>query len=296
MMATTRVAQVVRAIAVGAAIVVLTACQTNPVTGRKQFIVVSEDEAIASSAQAYVQMLTPYQKAGKLDDDPAVTARIVAITERLIPPAIAYRPETASWKWSVKVIDDPKTINAWCMAGGKMAFYTGLIVALNPTDDEIAQVMGHEIAHALSKHQVEKMSRQVATQLGVQVLSIITGPQYGQIVGSAATQAAQVTLTLPNSREAESEADRIGIELAAKAGYDPRAAVTLWQKMAKATGSAGKGDFMSTHPAPEKRMAALAALGPQMMQFYESKAPRPVFKLRAALDQKALVALNSGVR
>ncbi len=269
-MATSKIVRALRAITLGATILALTACQTNPVTGRKQFIVVSEDEAIASSAQAYVQMLTPYQKAGKLDDDPAVTARIVAITERLIPPAIAYRPETASWKWSVKVIDDPKTVNAWCMAGGKMAFYTGLIVALNPTDDEIAQVMGHEIAHALSKHQVEKMSREVATRVGVQVLSIITGPQYGQIVGSAATQAAQVTLTLPNSREAESEADRIGIELAAKAGYDPRAAVTLWQKMAKATGSTGKGDFMSTHPAPEKRMAALAALGPQMMQYYES--------------------------
>lgn len=276
-------------------LLLLAACQTNPVTGRSQFIVVSEDDAIASSAKAYVQMLQPYQKAGKLDNDPAVTARIVTITERLIPPAIAYRPETASWKWSVKVLDDPKTINAWCMAGGKMAFYTGLIVALKPTDDEIAQVMGHEIAHALSKHQAEKMSRQVATQLGVSMLSIITGPTYGQVVGSAATQAAQYTLTLPNSREAESEADRIGIELAAKAGYDPRAAVTLWQKMAQATGSAGKGDFMSTHPAPEKRMAALSALGPQMMQYYESKEPRPVFKLRAALD-RATVALAGAAR
>lgn len=295
-MATRRVVRALRAFALGAVVLALTACQTNPVTGRKQFIVVSEDEAIASSAQAYVQMLAPYQKAGKLDNDPAVTARVVAITERLIPPAIAYRPETADWKWSVKVIDDPKTINAWCMAGGKMAFYTGLIVALKPTDDEIAQVMGHEIAHALAKHQAEKMSHQVATQLGISVLSVITGPQYGQIVGSAATQAAQVTLTLPNSRGAESEADRIGIELAAKAGYDPRAAVTLWQKMAKATGSTGKGDFMSTHPAPEKRMAALAELGPQMMQYYESTAPRPVFKLRAAIDRSSFVALDGTAR
>ena len=285
-----------RAFALGGLLLALAACATNPVTGRKQFMVVSEADAIASSSQAYVQMLTPYQKAGKLDNDPAVTARVVAITERLIPQAIAYRPETSSWKWSVKVIDDPKTINAWCMAGGKMAFYTGLIVALDPTDDEIAQVMGHEIAHALSKHQAEKMSRQLATQLGVEVLAVLTGPQYGQMVGQAATQAAQVTLTLPNSREAESEADRIGIELAAKAGYDPRAAITLWQKMAKATGSAGKSDFMSTHPAPEKRMAALAGLAPKMMPYYESTVPRPVFKLRAGRDGQRFLALNGSER
>jgi len=115
-----------------AAVLLLAACQSAPVTGRKQLILVSEDSAIASSASAYVEMLTPYQKQGKLDNDPAVTRRITEITERLIPHAIAYRPETAEWAWSVKVIDDPKTVNAWCMAGGKMAFYTGLITALKP--------------------------------------------------------------------------------------------------------------------------------------------------------------------
>lgn len=258
----------------------LAGCETNPVTGRKQFIVVSEDEAIAASSQAYVQMLQPYQQKGQLDNNPAITARIVAITERLIPPAIAYRPETKDWQWSVKVIDDPKTVNAWCMAGGKMAFYTGLIVALKPTDDEIAQVMGHEIAHALSKHQAEKMSRAMATQLGVNAIAIVTDARYAQMAQQAAAAAATVALDLPNSREAESEADRIGIELAAKAGYDPKAAVTLWQKMAQVSGGGGKSDFLSTHPAPEKRMEALAALGPQMMPYYEDKAPRPVYKLK----------------
>lgn len=262
------------------ALIALAGCETNPVTGRKQFIVVSEDEAISSSTQAYAQMLQPLQQSGKLDNDPAVTARIVAITERLIPPAIAYRPETKDWQWSVKVVDDPKTVNAWCMAGGKMAFYTGLIVALKPTDDEIAQVMGHEIAHALAKHQAEKMSRAMATQLGVNAVAILTDARYAQMASQAAAAAAMVAVDLPNSREAESEADRIGIELAAKAGYDPKAAVTLWQKMAKVSGGSGKSDFLSTHLAPEKRMEALAALGPQMMPYYQDKSPRPVYKLK----------------
>ena len=263
-----------------AAALVLAACQSAPVTGRKQLILVSEDSAIASSASAYVQMLTPYQKQGKLDNDPAVTRRITEITERLIPHAIAYRPETAEWAWSVKVIDDPKTVNAWCMAGGKMAFYTGLITALKPTDDEIAQVMGHEIAHALAKHQAEKMSQSIATSAGALVVGVIAGERYGGMAAQAAIAAAAVAVTLPNSRGAEAEADRIGIELAAKAGYDPKAAVTLWEKMGKAAGGGGKSDFLSTHPAPEKRQATLVALVPEMMPYYQDTRPRPVFKLK----------------
>ncbi|MBI1395001.1 MAG: M48 family metalloprotease [Betaproteobacteria bacterium] len=261
-------------------LVALTACQSAPVTGRKQLMLVSEDSAIASSEAAYVEMLKPYQKEGKLDDDPAVTRRIVSITERLIPQAIKYRPETAKWDWQVKVIDDPKTVNAWCMAGGKMAFYTGLIVALKPSDDEIAQVMGHEIAHALAKHQAEKMSTALATQTAASVIGVLAGEKYGGIASQAAVAAAAVAVTLPNSREAEAEADRIGIELAARAGYDPHAAVTLWQKMAKVSGG-GKSDFLSTHPAPAKRQAALAALVPQMMPYYEDKTSRPVFHLKS---------------
>lgn len=273
-----------------AAAVLLTACQSAPVTGRSQLLIVPEETAIASSQTAYIQMLAPLQKQGKLDNDPAVTRRIVTITERLVPHAIKYRPETAEWQWSVKVIDDPKTVNAWCMAGGRMAFYTGLIVALKPTDDEIAQVMGHEIAHALAKHQAEKMSQTMAKQLGLNVIGVLAGPQYSGLARQAANSAAQVALTLPNSREAESEADRIGIELAARAGYDPQAAVTLWQKMAQVSGGAGKGDFLSTHPAPEKRQAALAALVPQMLPYFEDRSPRPLFRLKpvtfAAVEAK----------
>jgi predicted Zn-dependent protease len=278
-----QVARRFRVVAAAIGVATLVAgCQSNPVTGRSQLIFVSEDSAIAQSKQAYVQMLAPLQKAGKLDNDPALTARIVAITERLIPPAIAYRPETKDWEWSVKVIDDPKTVNAWCMAGGKMAFYSGLAIQLKATDDEIAQVMGHEIAHALSKHQAEKMSQAMATQGGALAASILLGRRYGAAAGVATMAAAQVAITLPNSRTAESEADRIGIELAARAGYDPNAAVTLWAKMGKASGSAGKSDFFSTHPAPEKRQEKLAELVPEMMPLYQDPSPRPVYRLRNA--------------
>lgn len=278
----------------------LAACQTNPVTGRKQLMLVSEDTAIAESKQAYVAMLQPLAKEGKIDSQPATAQRVREITGRLIAQAIKYRPETEKWEWSVKVIDDPKTVNAWCMAGGKMAIYTGLIQQIKPTDDELAQVMGHEISHALAKHTAEKMSRAMAMQVGMVGLGVAAATQsdsrYAGLAVTAAGAAAIVALELPNSREAESEADRIGIELAAKAGYDPHAAVTLWEKMAKVGGGSSKFDFLSTHPAPARRMETLGGLVPQMMPYYEDKSPRPVYPLKdtplAWIAAPQLVALR----
>lgn len=262
------------------AVLVLAGCATNPVTGRKQFIMVSESEAIAASKQAYAAELAPLAKQGKVDNDPAMTKRVHTITSRLIAQAIKYRPETAKWDWSVKVIDDPKTINAFCMAGGKMAIYSGLITKLNATDDEIANVMGHEIGHALSNHTAEKMSVAMASQLGAAMVGVAAGSRYGGAAASGAAVAATLAVQLPNSRTAESEADRIGIELAARAGYDPNAAVTLWEKMAKAAGGR-QPEFLSTHPAPETRIRELQALAPQMMPYYLDKSPRPVYPLRS---------------
>ncbi len=260
----------------------LPGCQTNPVTGRTQLMLVSEDSAIVASKDAYVAMLKPVAEKGKLNNDAALKARVDRITGRLVAQAIKYRPETEAWEWSVEVIDDPKTVNAWCMAGGRMAIYTGLVQKVRPTDDELAQVMGHEISHALAKHTAEKMSRALALQFGVTALAVSQrdNPSAGIAVQGAAL-AAVVALELPNSREAETEADRIGIELAAKAGYNPQAAVTLWQKMAE-VGGGGKSrfDFLSTHPAPAKRMETLAALVPQMMPYYEDPAPRPTYHLK----------------
>ena len=269
------------------ALLVLAGCQSNPVTGRQQFMLVSEDAAISESKQAYIAMLQPLAKAGKIDSNPTTVARVHEITSRLIAQAIKYRLETQDWEWSVKVIDDPKTVNAWCMAGGKMAVYTGLIQQIKPTDDELAQVMGHEISHALAKHSQEKMSRALALQVGLGALAITqSNSQYAGLTLTGAQAAAVVALELPNSRTAESEADRIGIELAAKAGYDPHAAVTLWEKMATVGGGNGKSrtDFLSTHPAPVKRMETLASLVPQMMPYYEDKSPRPTYPLRQTLN------------
>lgn len=280
-------------IALFAALLALAGCQTNPITGRQQLMLVSEESAISESKLAYAAMLDPLAKDGKIDSDPATVARVHEITGRVIAQAIKYRPETQNWEWSIKVIDDPKTVNAWCMAGGKMAIYTGLIQQVKPTDDELAQVMGHEITHALAKHTAERMSRAMAMQVGLGAIAITQqNSKYAGLTLTGAQAAALVALELPNSRTAESEADRIGIELAAKAGYDPHAAVTLWEKMAKVGGGDGKSrnDFLSTHPAPVKRMETLAALVPQMMPYYEDKAPRPVYPLRQSLYRHELVA------
>ena len=262
-----------------ALIALLTACGSTPVTGRKQLNLVSENQAIAASSQAYEEVLK--KERGKVDTDAALDKRIDQITGRLVAQAIKYRPETADWKWQVVVIDEPKTLNAWAMAGGKMAIYTGIIDKLHLTDDEIAQIMGHEIGHALAKHSAERMSMAVAQQLGLQIAAQVLGAGHTstQFALQGAAIATTVGVQLPNSRKQESEADRIGIELAARAGYNPNAAVTLWQKMIQATGQAGKSDWLSTHPAGEKRVEALAALVPQMMPYYEDKSPRPTYRL-----------------
>lgn len=254
-------------------------CATNPVTGRSQFMIISEKQAISASGEAYVKMLAPLDEKGKIDSDPEMTARVHEITARLIAQAIRFRPETKSWDWRVKVIDDPETVNAFCMAGGKMAIYSGLILKLNATDDEIAQVMGHEIAHALSAHTAEKMSVALATDLAVTAFAVTRDEPGVALAG--ASLAAALAIKLPNSRTAESEADVIGIELAARAGYDPNAAVNLWKKMAEESGSSGEFDFFSTHPAPEKRRQNLRKLVPKMMPYYEEKGDRPVYPLKS---------------
>ena len=240
----------------------LTGCQTNPVSGRSQLVLVSEEQAQASSAQAYAQTVNEAQKKGKLSTDAALNARVKRITDRLITQAGTMYPPSRSWKWSVAVIDEP-TLNAWCMPGGKMAIYTGIITKLKLTDDEIAQVMGHEISHALLGHGRERMSRAMATQGGLQIGSILAGVDL-----TVLAPVADIALTLPNSRESESEADRYGIELAARAGYDPHAAISLWEKMSQASGN-GPPQFLSTHPAPSNRIQALNALVPKMMPIYE---------------------------
>lgn len=249
---------------------ILSGCATNTVTGRSQLMLVSEQSAIAQSESAYSSLIAGLDKSGKLSKDEKLIARVQEITDRLITQAVKYRPETKDWKWSVEVIDEPETVNAFCMAGGKMAIYTGLINKVEPTDDEIAQVMGHEISHALASHTAEKMSVRLAAGLAVVAITSTANQKNRQATHDVSSLAALALVTLPNSREAESEADRIGIELAAKAGYEPYAAVTLWEKMMKASGQTSRFDFLSTHPASPKRIEALAALESKMNSIYEA--------------------------
>jgi predicted Zn-dependent protease len=253
------------------------ACATSP-TGRKQLMLVSEQQAISASRQAYVQEIGKAKQEGKLVTDPRLLKRVEVITARLVAQAIVMRPDSAKWEWSVQVIDDPKTVNAWCMAGGRMAIYTGLIQQIDPTDAELAQVMGHEIAHALANHTAERMSVAMASSAGV-IAAGILADNSGAAMATAAV-AAKLAIGLPNSRTAETEADRIGIELAAKAGYDPHAAVTLWQKMAAVGGGKGPPQFLSTHPSDAQRQQALAKLVPQMMPYYKSDPPWPSYPVR----------------
>ncbi len=257
----------------------ISACATSP-TGRHQLMLVSPEHAISASREAYVQTLRPLQQKGQIDSDPATSARIRHITGRLIAQAIRLYPHTRDWEWSVKVIDDPEMVNAWCMAGGKMAIYTGLLNKIQATDDEVAQVMGHEISHALANHTAERMSVAMASQLGIMGLAIASrnSSHRGAILGGSVAAAA-LAITLPNSRTSETEADVMGIEIAARAGYDPRAAATLWQKMGKVGGKTPP-QFLSTHPAPANRQQNLSNLAAQMMPYYLEQGPRPVYQLR----------------
>jgi predicted Zn-dependent protease len=255
-------------------LLLMAACATSP-TGRTQLMLISEESAINASKTAYTEMLKPLEEEGKLDNDPALKARVHRITGRLIAQAMIMRPDTRDWDWSIRVIDEPETVNAWAMAGGKMAIYTGLIEKVEPTDDELAQVLGHEISHALAKHTAEKMSVALASQLGIMAVAASTDKE-GALQGAAL--AATLAVQLPNSRSAEIEADRIGIELAAKAGYDPRAAATLWRKMGKVGGNRVP-QFLSTHPSPANREETLGKLAKEMMPYYQAKGERPTYKL-----------------
>jgi predicted Zn-dependent protease len=236
-------------------------CATT-LTGRNQLMIVSPDSAIVESQKAYASTVGELDQNDQLVTDPAWVKRIETITGRLVTEAIKLDPDTKDWDWSVAIIDDPDTLNAWCMAGGRMAIYTGIVTQLNLTDDEIAQIMGHEISHALANHTAERMSRAVLMNGALAATAVVTDNNGYVLSGTA--MAAKLALELPNSRTAESEADEIGIELATRAGYNPDAAVSLWEKMAKAGGGSGP-EFLSTHPSPGNRAATLDKLGEKML-------------------------------
>ena len=266
-------------LALAAACIALAGCQANPITGRSQLMIVPESVAVSESSAAYAQMMGQLGKKKQIEGDSARAHKVRDITDRLVAQAIKLRPDSAGWNWEVQLIDDPKTVNAFCMAGGKMAIYTGMWDKLKATDEEIAMVMGHEISHALAGHTQERMSVAMTSSVVAQTAAIaLSSSESTRGLAMTGTQLAAVyAVQMPNSRTSESEADAIGLEIAARAGYDPKAAVTLWEKMGKLGGS--PPEFLSTHPSPENRAAHLKELGAKVQPYYlEAKSNPPQVK------------------
>lgn len=232
---------------------------------RKQLLLVSSEDVMAMSNQAYRQTIAEARTAGRLDTNAVQVARLKRIANRLIPHVSVYRNDATAWNWQVHTIASNE-INAYVMPGGKIIFYTGIIDRLQLTDDEIAAIMGHEMAHALREHSREQISRKVATQSGIGLAASVLGLSGGQV--QAASLVGELGLSLPHSRTQESEADRIGLELMARAGYNPNAAITLWQKMQRTSGSPPQ--FLSTHPSSQTRINTLQTLIPSVMPLYEA--------------------------
>jgi predicted Zn-dependent protease len=253
-------------------------CQAvNTTTGdsvgveRKQYMfsMLSTDEVNQMYAQSYQQTVSEASSKGVLDNSSAEGKRVQAIAKRLIAQAPKLRPDAAQWQWDVNLIKSDE-LNANCGPGGKIIVYSGLIDTLKLSDDELAAVMGHEIAHALREHGREAMSKAYGVQMAKQGAGALLG--LGQDSLALADTVVDYSLTLPNSRANENEADLLGLELAARAGYNPNAAITLWQKM-EAQGGASQPEFMSTHPASSNRIASLQAAIPKVMPLYQ-QAPK----------------------
>lgn len=255
-------------LSVAACALALSACATNPVTNRSQLSLIDEASVISESKAAYAASMRNAQNQDRLNTDAALVQRIRDIAYRIVPHAVSFKPAIIDWQWDVNLVKSDEA-NAYCMAGGKIAIYTGLIEQINPTDDELAQVIAHEIAHALSGHSQEKMSMALAGDL-VGSAVILAAAGRGAIINADGVQSLlQLTLTLPNSRQAEAEADIIGIKLAAAAGYNPQAAVALWRKMSAANAKRPL-TLLSTHPDPDDRAMAMAEEAAKLESLYQA--------------------------
>ncbi len=237
---------------------------------KPKLMVVPESVVNRTAEQQYLQMKQQAASRGLLNRDAPQVQRVRAIAQRLVPHGRRFNPESDRWTWEVNVIDSP-AINAFCMPGGKIMVFRGIIEKLELTDDELAAVIGHEIAHALLQHGRARMSEAVLKNVGVNLAALYFG--LGDLGASALAQAAQLAITLPYSRGHETDADLVGIELAARAGYDPRAAVSLWRKMAAAS-QGQPPQFLSTHPGHANRIREIEANLPKVMPLYEKAKAR----------------------
>jgi len=252
----------------------LVACQSVSTTApgavgvdRKQNMLVSEEQIEQAAAQSYAQELDKARAKNALNTDTRLLARVRAITDRLIPQTAVFRPDAAQWNWQVNV-ETSDQLNAYCMPGGKIMVYSGLVQKLSLTDDELASVIGHEMAHALREHSRERVSRAYAQQLAISGVAAVAG--LGQGTVDLVSAIGEVTFQLPHSREQEAEADIIGLELMARGGYDPHAAPSVWRKMGAAQSGSAPPEFMSTHPSGATRIADLEASIPKVLPLYQA--------------------------
>ncbi|MDK2742277.1 MAG: M48 family metallopeptidase [Nitrospira sp.] len=258
-------------------------CETNPYTGRSQLLMSSVGQEMQMGAQAYNQIKTDPKM--KLSQDPREIEPVKRVAARIVEAAkrSKYAEMAKQFQWEVSVIKDDKTANAFALPGGKMAVYTG-IFPMAKTEAGLAAVMGHEVVHALARHGAERMSQGQLTNIGLQAAGAAIGmsggnPMLGQATMAALGVGAQVGVLLPFSRKHESEADYIGILLAADAGYDPRESVALWERMAQSSGGGGPAEFLSTHPGHETRIDQLKSWMPEAMALYQKRTPVPAVPL-----------------
>lgn len=258
-------------------------CETNPYTGRSQLLMTSVAEEMQMGAQAYNQVksdpkMRPSQDPREIEPVRRIAARIIEAAKRS-----KYAEMAQQFQWEVTVIKDDKTANAFALPGGKMAVYTG-IFPVAKTEAGLAAVMGHEVVHALARHGAERMSQGQLTNAALQVAGAAAGASGGGGLMSQAAMAAlgvgaQVGVLLPFSRKHESEADYIGILLAADAGYDPRESVHLWERMEQLSSGGGPAEFLSTHPGHDTRIEQLKKWMPEAMAIYQKSQPVPVAEL-----------------
>jgi Zn-dependent protease with chaperone function len=257
--------------ALAAVLALLTGCETVNTTApgavgidREQHMMVSSEDVNKGAAQAYMQELNKARKQGTLNKNKDDVAQVQRVTDRLIPQVGTFRPDALQWDWKVNV-ESSKALNAFCMPGGKIMVYTGLIDTLDLSDAELAAVLGHEMSHALREHSREQISRAYAQQIALAGAAAVAGVSGSTL--DLANQIATVTFQLPHSREQEAEADVMGLELMARAGYDPHAAIELWKKMDKAS-SGAPPEFLSTHPSGSSRIEDLEKNLPKVMPLY----------------------------
>jgi predicted Zn-dependent protease len=240
---------------------VLIACQTVPLTGRSQLILVSQEEELALGLQSYQKVL----KESKLSQDPKINEMVRDVGMKLAQ--VADRPD---YKWEFTVIEDDKAMNAFCLPGGKVAVYTG-ILPITRDEAGMAVVLSHEIGHAIARHGAERISTQELAKVGELGLIVALGgkdPQTVRAIDSAYGIGAGVGIILPFSRKHESEADHIGLILMAKAGYDPQTAVDFWQRMLEAKqDKKAPPEFLSTHPSDERRIQQIKQWLPEVSQY-----------------------------